>query len=376
MQQTVKKKGKVKYTGSSEFFSTLKKRVDNYFIENKLSRNFNAHMVYKTIIMLSMYFVPYALIMTNWFSPLAMLPLAILMGIGFAGVGMGVQHDANHGAYSKKNWVNRMLGYTLNAIGGNVFTWKLQHNILHHTYTNVHNMDDDLEAGAMLRFSPHAELKKVHKYQHLYASFFYSILSINWVFKKDFHQLFKYKRNGVAAVNGMDFFKEFCILVGSKLVYYIYFIVLPLVFLDITWWQYIIGFLAVHFTAGFIVSVIFQLAHIVEGPLHPKPDEKGSIENNWAVHQLETTADFARNNKLVTWYLGGLNFQVEHHLFPRICHVHYRALSDIVKQTAKEFNLPYFEKKSFRGAVWSHIRLLRMFGREEKPEVSIAYPKS
>jgi linoleoyl-CoA desaturase len=123
------------------------------------------------------------------------------------------------------------------------------------------------------------------------------------------------------------------------------------------------GFITMHFIAGVILTVVFQLAHTVEGTTHPVPDETGTIENNWAVHQMNTTVNFSRQSRLISWYVGGLNFQVEHHLFPTICHVHYPEISEIVKTTAEEFGIPYLENRTFMDAVNSHIETLRRFGR-------------
>ena len=115
--------------------------------------------------------------------------------------------------------------------------------------------------------------------------------------------------------------------------------------------------------AGFILALIFQLAHTVEGTSHPLPNELGVIENDWAMHQLQTTANFSRKNRFLSWYVGGLNFQVEHHLFPYISHVHYPEISEIVRTTAEEYGVPYLENKTFIGAVKSHFRFLYQLGK-------------
>jgi linoleoyl-CoA desaturase len=147
-------------------------------------------------------------------------------------------------------------------------------------------------------------------------------------------------------------------------VYYFLFIVLPLLVLDITWWQFIIGFLAMHMAQGLTMGLVFQLAHVVEGTDFPVPNETGNMEEAWAEHQMRTTANFASDCPLAAFFLGGLNRQIEHHLFPKVCHIHYGKIGKIVKETALEFNIPYTEKPTFIAALKSHYRMLRKFGLE------------
>jgi linoleoyl-CoA desaturase len=155
---------------------------------------------------------------------------------------------------------------------------------------------------------------------------------------------------------------EWTTLIVTKIIYYLLWIVLPLLILDIAWWKVLIGFFVMHYTAGIILSVVFQLAHIVPMAEMPLPDKEGNLEHTWAVHQLYTTANFAPNNKFISWYTGGLNHQVEHHIFPHISHIHYGKLAKIVKETALEFNLPYNEYKTFHKAISEHFNQLKTLG--------------
>lgn len=361
---------KVKFAGKDRqiFFQTLRSRVDDYFTENNLSRNGNAAMVVKTIVMLSAYVVPFIFIL---FVPLS-LPvyylLWLVMGLAIAGIGMSVMHDANHGSYSKNKVVNTLLGHTLNLVGGSVTNWKYQHNILHHTYTNIVELDDDIKDKLVLRFSPHTKVKWYHRFQYIYAFAFYGILTLYWTFIKDFLQFHRYTVNGVNRKNKQQNNLSFLKLILAKAAYILAFVVLPLFIIKVPVWEYLTGFMLMHFIAGLVLTVIFQLAHTVEHTTHPLPNDHGTIENNWAIHQLNTTVNFSRNNKLISWYIGGLNFQVEHHLFPNICHVHYPSIAPIVKQTAEEFGIPYLENPTFGGAIASHIRILKEYGR--KPEMA------
>lgn len=345
------------------FLTTLKQRVDNYFDEQNITMFCNKKMVIKTIVLLNAYILPFIVILTFHLSALTTFLLWSLMGFALAGIGMSVMHDANHGAYSSNKKVNIIMGHTLNLLGGAVFNWKLQHNILHHTYTNVVHKDDDIDDKLIMRFSPHTTVKWYHKFQFVYAFAFYGILTLYWALLKDFVQFFQYTKEGVNRDSKNKNRQNLLKVVASKLFYFFVFIVLPLVILKMSVLPYLMGFLLMHFIAGIVLTVIFQLAHTVEGTNYPLPDESGIIENNWAIHQLNTTVNFSRKNKWLSWYVGGLNFQVEHHLFPAICHVHYPAIAPIVKSTAEEFGIPYLENKSFMEALRSHINVLKTFGR-------------
>lgn len=353
----------------SLFFPTLNKRVDDYFKKQGFSKNANAEMKIKTVVILASYFIPFSIILATpnqfWFN----IFMWSLMGFGLAGIGMSIMHDANHGSYSKKQWVNDLLGYTLNFAGGSVFNWKLQHNFLHHTYTNVPKMDDDIDDKLIMRFSPSLNVKWYHKFQVVYVFLFYSILTIYWTVLKDFIQFARYTKNGVNHNKRNANIKILLKIIAVKILYFIITIFIPYYFFGHNLKDLFIGFLVMHLLAGSVLSLIFQLAHTVEGTSHPIPDENGIIENDWAIHQMNTTVDFSPNNKLLSWYIGGLNFQVEHHLFPRVCHVHYPELAKIVKQTAKEFNIPYLVNENFFDAVKSHLNTLRKFGMPKIDEI-------
>lgn len=343
----------------SPFHKILQKRVNQYFKENNISRYGNHQMVLKTIVLTATYLGPLILMLVipvAW--PLSLL-MWTLMGFGLAGVGMSVMHDANHGAYSQKKWVNNIMGASLNLAGGSIFTWKLQHNVLHHTYTNVCGMDDDIEDKLILRFSPHTQKKWYHKIQALYAFFFYGITTLYWVTAKDFIQFAKYTKNNVNKQNAKENRIALLKMITAKLVYYIIFLILPIFIFNLPVYQVLIGFFIMHFFAGVTLTTVFQLAHSIEETEHPLPNETGIIEDNWAMHQIRTTANFSRKSKFLTWYLGGLNYQIEHHLFPNICHIHYPKISPIVKEVALEYNLPYVEHKTFFQAFKSHLGLMK-----------------
>ncbi len=350
------------------FFQTLRKRVDAYFQERHLSKHANAQMVIKSIILMAAYILPFLALVIFHIPFVYALPIWLLLGTAMAGIGMSIMHDANHGAYTSSERLNKFIGFTLNLIGGTSANWKVQHNMLHHTYTNITGLDEDIDTKTILRFSPHAPHRHIHKGQWWYAFLIYGIGTLYWALLKDFVQHWDYRKKGLhkgaAAKNNWLFAR----LIVAKLTYFfIFFGVTALV--GIPFWQALVGFLVMHLACGIILSVIFQLAHTVEDTDYPMPDASGNMEDTWAIHQLRTTMNFACNNKWLSWYVGGLNFQVEHHLFSRICHVHYPAIAPIVKSTAHEFGVPYLEKRTFGGAFSSHVRFLKTLGMTPLNEI-------
>jgi linoleoyl-CoA desaturase len=341
-----------KYT---EFVAELQKSVSDYFEVNNISKHANARMVVKTICMLTLYFGPYFLILFGHFSTWTMLCLACIMGTGLAGIGFSIAHDALHSAYSSNEKINRILGSTMSLVGANDYMWKIKHNIKHHTFTNIYERDEDLSVVKFLRLSPHAPHRAIHRLQHIVAFFAYSMLSLSWVFYTDYNKIFRYK-------DSVHPRKEIIKLLAFKVFYYSYILVIPLLVLPLVWWKVLIGFAAMHLVGGFIITIIFQLAHVIEDTAHPEPEE-GLVDNAWIVHQMETTANFAIRNPVVTWFVGGLNFQVEHHLFPRICSIHYPEISPIVESVARKHNIAYYNHYSLLQAIASHYRTLRKFGK-------------
>jgi linoleoyl-CoA desaturase len=361
----MKTKQPIRFVNNSgnEFFAVLRQRVDKYFKDKKISQHANTGMVLKSIILLSAYLVPFAIFLIVQPSFGISILLWTIMGFALAGIGMSVMHDANHGAYSANKNVNTFMGHTLNLLGGSVFNWKLQHNILHHTYTNIVHMDDDIDDKLVLRFSPHTEVKWYHKFQWVYAFFFYGILTLYWVLLKDLIQFINYTKRGVNTNTKQQNRVTFAKMTAQKVIYFLYILVLPVLLFHVSIPVLITGFLIMHFISGLVLTTIFQLAHTVDGTTYPLPDENGTVENSWAIHQMNTTVNFSRKNKLISWYVGGLNFQVEHHLFPRICHVHYPEIAEIVKATAEEYGVPYLENLTFGDAMRAHMVALRKLGR-------------
>lgn len=348
---------------SAKFFRTLNKRINNYFKENNLKKTGNWKLYLKAVVMFALLITPVVLVLTLNLPWWAQVFCMMLVGVGMAGVGMNVMHDANHESFSSKKWVNKLMGSSIYILAGNDYNWKVQHNVLHHTYTNIEGHDEDIDAGRIIRFSPHAKWYRFHRYQKYYSFFLYGLLTINWAITTDFKQTYQYLKRKLSYGKMPHPATQWTKLIIGKIIYYAIWIALPLI-LGIAWWKVLIGFFIMHYTAGIILSVIFQLAHVMPNTDMPMPDEVGNMKNTWAIHQLHTTSNFAPKNWLVRFFTGGLNYQVEHHLFSNISHIHYKKLAEIVKKTAHEFSLPYNEYQTFRKAVIEHFRQLDMLGRK------------
>jgi len=349
---------------NSQFSVVLKQRVDNYFKENRISKNANGYMVFKTVFFLVLFVALYLLILFEVFSGGVLIILAMLLGMTMAFIGFNICHDALHGSYSSNKTVNKTLGFLFNIIGANAYMWNITHNKVHHSYTNIVHHDEDIEiAPGLVRVCPSDKWNKIHRYQHIYAFFLYTLTTLAWFFKKDYKKFFQ-KNIGDSHTNKhprIEYFNLFF----YKFIYYGIFIIIPLVFMEASWQQFLVGFLAMNFAEGVVLGLVFQLAHVVEDTNIVEVSDENNIADSWAVHQMKTTANFATKSKLAFFLCGGLNFQIEHHLFPKICHIHYNNLSPIVAATATEFGLPYHNNSTFFVALQSHYNLLKKLGQHE-----------
>lgn len=346
-----------------EFYRDLKKRVNSLFSESKISRHASYGMWFKSIFMVALYFTPFVLMLMNVYTTTWMVLLAwFVMGLGLAGIGLTIMHDANHGAYSANQNVNKFMGFTLNYLGGFHTNWKIQHNVLHHSFTNIDGFDEDIDKKGIIRFSPTQEHKKMFRFQAFYAPLLYAVLTLYWVTYKDFDQLASYHKRGLLKGQNLTYAGALLRIIAFKIIYYAVILGLPILFTDIPWWITVAGFLILHTVGGLILALVFQSAHVLHETSFFEADKESSVENNWAIHQMKTTSNFAMKNVPLTWLIGGLNYQIEHHLFPTICHVHYPAISAIVKLTAKEHGIPYLEHKTFVAAIYNHFSFLHRLG--------------
>ncbi|MFI5192850.1 MAG: fatty acid desaturase family protein [Chitinophagales bacterium] len=355
--------------GKDSFYEAVINKVAAYFEENDISPYANSAMWWKTGIMTSLYFVPYVLIVTGYAAgKLWLFPgLWFLMAIGMSGIGTAVMHDANHGTYSKDKKINNFIGHILEIIGGYTVTWRIQHNMLHHTYTNVAGLDEDIDSIILLRLSPRQKKYWFHRYQYLYAWFFYMIMTLFWMTAKDYLQVIQYRQHDLLVKQKLSLNQAIFQITLYKLFYYTYIIVLPILFSGMPWYDVLMGFLLMHFSSGLFLSCVFQPSHVMEASAFASPiqtDGRKQMEDSWAVHDLANTTDFAPRNRALSWFVGGLNYQIEHHLFTGVCHVHYHRLASIVRSTTAEFGLPYHVQPTFRRALLEHARMLKKLGRE------------
>lgn len=342
------------------FHTELKKRISDYFEEVGKATTGNYNLFIKAVIlMIGFVFIYIHLVFFTPNAFFAVVESALLGGV-IAAIGFNVMHDGAHGSFSKYKWVNSFAAFSLNILGGNSFMWNMKHNVIHHAYTNVDGIDDDIDIQPWMRMSITQKKYRLHKYQHIYFWLLYSLLYIVWIFVLDYQKYFKSK------VGDMQLKKmrlhDHLVFWGFKLFHAFLFIFLPIYMVGFGDW--LVAFLIITLVAGLVLSLVFQLAHTVEHTSFPVPNEStGKMEDEWAVHQIKTTANFATRNKLVSWLVGGLNFQIEHHLFPKISHVHYPAISRIIRQACQEYGIHYIEYPKVRYAVASHVAFLREMGR-------------
>ncbi|MES2559286.1 MAG: acyl-CoA desaturase [Bacteroidota bacterium] len=356
--------------GKDSFFETVINRVDEYFENNNISPYANAEMWLKTVVVLLMYFVPYALMVTGvaGSNTLVFMGFWFMMGLGMVGIGTSIMHDANHGTYSPNKKINNFISHILEVIGGYTVTWRIQHNVLHHTYTNIGGLDEDIDTMGILRLSPRQPRKWFHRYQYLYAWFFYAIMTLYWMTAKDYVQAIHFKQHNLLIREKISLKMALFRITLYKLFYYTYILILPIWLLEIPWYHFIGGFLLMHITAGLILSCIFQPAHIVETSGFAIPvveDGNKMMEDSWAIHEIVNTTDFSPNSRIVSWFIGGLNYQIEHHLFTGVCNVHFRNIAPIVRSVTAEFGIPYHVEPSFFKALRGHVRMLIKLGRND-----------
>ncbi len=369
---------------SLKFQQDLKKLELDFFGEkdNKLlntKRVGDRRLYFKAIIILStwiyLYFALLFLPLNSGSQIFLGIIYCILLGITSAAIGFNIMHDGGHGSFSSNDKVNEAAGFSLNILGGNIFLWKVKHNVAHHTSPNVNEHDDDIASGGLMRVHPEQELKPYHRYQHIYVFAIYLAQYFLWIYVLDFIKFAK-KEVGGARINVKSRAKFFVEILAYKVMHFAIFCIVPLA--NHSWKEVALGYAIYLATTGLLISIVFQLAHVVSQAkmvtakrvklnkmIHGKSVEKefDSVDTNNKAHQVQTTANFATDSDFWEWFSGGLNHQIEHHLFPETSHVHYRALSKKVKKLCEEYNLPYNVNPTFFSAVRSHIATLKFFGR-------------
>jgi linoleoyl-CoA desaturase len=360
----------LQFTQRRNFRKTLNERVNAYLSDNHLPARDLPAMYVKTAIMLAWWLATYLLLLLGGFPPLVNVVLCVVWALSIAAVGFNVMHDANHGGYSDNPRINKLFSLSAEMLGMSGFRWRTKHNVWHHTYTNIAGYDDDVEAFGLMRLTPREPWKPLYRAQAWYFPLIYSFIGFDFIMR-DFMMVFIGKSDAnhvypkMSAVDKLTFW-------GGKLFYFTIMFALPL--LVFSWWQVLIGYFIVMLSVGLIIAVVFQLAHITDVAEFPVPvGDPLHIENEWAIHEVQTTVDFAPRNRLLSWYIGGLNYQVEHHLLPHICHLNYPRLAPIVRATCEEFGIRYNCRDTWRGAFADHWRELRLLGRSSEPVTADAH---
>lgn len=351
---------KVRFLPIQDFEKKLKNRVEHYFESKAISKRGSFKMYRKTGVVLSWLIVSYSLLVFCNLPLWGILISAVSLSLALNAVGFNIMHDGNHRSYSNNSYINRAMGFSVDLIGGSSYYWFWKHNYLHHTYPNITGIDDDIEAGFVARLSPHQKRYFFHRYQHIYIWFLYGFLTIKWHLYEDFYNFVtnKIHKHKFPRPRGWDLFLFFF----GKICFFTFTFILPSFFYPFVY--VVLFYFLISFLQGIILTLVFQLAHCnEETEFHEYSHDTGRFNTSWLVHQLETTADFSRDNKILNWYIGGLNFQVEHHLFPKICHIHYPEISKIVEETCREFGIRYNAYSSLLAGILSHYRWIYRLGR-------------
>jgi linoleoyl-CoA desaturase len=351
---------KLKFAQNTEFRATLNRRVEDFFKTTGRQKRDCLQMYLKTFIILVSLVASYMFLVffaQQWWQALI---LSIVVGIIATEVGFNIQHDGSHNAYSDIPWVNKMMSMSMDLMGLSSYYWKIGHNVLHHQYVNLTGYDQDIDLGILARKTPYQQWFPHHRWQHYYLWFFYGLYIVQWCWISDFENLFRGKFYDIDYPKPKGI--ELVIFLSGKAIFFTLAIGIPLIFHSI--WNVLLCYLLVQFTAGTLRGIVCASAHENDEVTFTKlPEESSMVESEWAVHQIENTVNFANHNNFVTWFTGGVNFQIEHHLFPNICHVNYPLIAPLVEETCKEFGIKYQKYESVGDALLSHFRLLRRLGK-------------
>ncbi len=348
---------------SNPFSKALKEKVDGYFQRNNLNREGSTKLLLKALIQISSALILYVVLV--FFTPptLISIVLCVLLGLNLGALGFNIMHEGGHQTFSEHKWINSLSAYILNGLGGNIHIWKLKHNIAHHTYTNIEGLDSDIEIGPLMRLNDEQPRYWIHRFQHIYWVLLYGATYLMWIFYGDFEKYFTGRISKGMTVQKFKLNEHFIFWI-SKITYVGIFLLLPVLLMGIL--KVLVGYAIITFVTGLFIAIVFQLAHIVKDTSFPQADiHTNKIEQEWAIHQVTTTANFGTKSKLLYWLLGGLNFQVEHHLFPRISHIHYPQISLLVKETCQQFNIAYIEYPTLQKALAAHVFHLKRLGKQD-----------
>jgi linoleoyl-CoA desaturase len=344
---------------SSSFPKVLRRRLDKYFSDQNFSPKADRTMWVKIAAGL-------AVLGGSWIALYAFRPdawkfigLYLLGGVAQTFLLLNIAHDSNHNAISSSPWVNKTLNYAFDLGGISSYMWRILHHRGHHSCINLHGEDDALTGRGIFRFTPHEPRAPWHRFQHIYALFFYAMFSLDYVFVRDF-EAFLFPTHGYLKRTRHPA-REYVILFAGKAFYFTYMLVLPMVVLGKSPLLVAVAFLLNHLIVGLSVTLVFQTTHTIDTTYFPS--DRNEFDNG-VYHIFATTADYATDNPVVGWLVGGLNHHIAHHLCPFVCHTHYAPLTRIVKQTAKEFGVPYRQHPTFTQAIAHHLILLKQLGSD------------
>jgi len=355
----------VPFTKQYGFRRTVVQRVEAFLKENGLRTRDLPEMYVKSAICLGWWAISYGLMLysglAEW-SFVVTIIMALSFGLATGSIGFNIMHDANHNGYSDRPWVNRLLGLTVELVGLSNFIWRQQHNIWHHTYTNIAGLDEGLEMDGWVRNSPRDIWKPIHRFQHWYAPIVYALAGVGLLLGRNFQVYFTGKSGDTFRYPPMTRNDKIVFWIGRVINLMVY-LVLPALVFGVGGALLIFAFTSI--VTGFVMATILQMAHVMADVDFPEPSgDPLKIENEWAIHEVQTTSNFAPNNRILNWYVGGLNYQIEHHLFPHMCHLVYPKIAPIVRATCEEFGLTYQSYPTFRAALKNHWQSLREFGKK------------
>lgn len=345
--------------GASTFPKVLRRRLDRFFADQNLSPKANSAMWFKITcglaVLAGSWIALYALRPDSW----KFVALYLLGGLAQTFLLLNIAHDSNHNAISSRRLINKTLNYVFDVCGISSYMWRILHHRGHHSCINLHGEDDALSGRGIFRFTPHEARLPQHRFQHIYALLVYALFSLDYVFFRDFqcfffptHDYLKHTRHPL---------REYIVLFAGKAFYFTYMLVLPVLVLRRSPLLVAGAFLLVHVIVGLSVTLVFQTTHTIDSTYFPT--DRNEFDNS-VYYIFATTADYATESPLVGWLAGGLNHHIVHHLCPFVCHTHYPSLTRIVRETAKEFGVPYRQHPTMTQAVWHHLILLKQLGCE------------
>ena len=355
---------KVSFDNGGEFIRETRREVELY-LQSRWTRVRGYLQLYsKTVVAFGLMAVSWTTLI--FLSPGIWLGLLCLVGLaaGATLTAFCVQHDANHGAYFTKRRYNHLMGWTADALlGFSSYAWRVKHNVAHHTYTNVDDYDDDISQVPFARFMPQQKARPWYRLQHYYIWPMYTLMVLRWQTAGDVAAFARGSigRSPLRAPKRWDLVG----LVAGKAFFIGWALVVPM--LVYPWWGVLGAYVVFAMIMGLITATTFQLAHCVEEADFASVEELSGPKRVWAVHEVETTVDFCPRNPVLTWVLGGLNYQIEHHLFPRVPHTHYARIAEIVKRNSEKYGVRYTTQPTLWFALRSHFRHLRTMGRMGLP---------